>query len=400
MPDGLTVNEILKLMDADNDGNADVTQGQLDIASNQNLAAVYGVEGQVEDIIRRDVTLSEAQGAAQAFSDLSEQSFDGDLDATVQFLKETVAANPEVGNVDFAEAVNSGRAAEFIAASSSAQMAGASASTAVEQIQYPTQVSEPEATSSAPMTTGLSDAETAELDAAAQVAALESSENQLAEAQAEVSMAQPGPDGPFDPSTLGTPPTQTETPSTLEGLSERFRANESVNESGFAEGIVVRQNMPNLNGDFGGAAPPVATADNGMDDIRYSQTSKVLESVGMDSGTVLADNKVQDYEFAQTISKAGYKTIEGDPTLKVEDLTQENHPEAYAKALEFGKDMNLDLKGNPEIIIGLMAVEVSGNDAIMNAVMSAQQDAMVPGINMEDPSDPSVADPASNGMRI
>lgn len=332
MPGGLTVNEILKLMDADNDGNADVSQGQLDIASNQNLAAVYGVEGQVEDIIGRDVTLSEAQGAAQAFSDLSEQSFDGDLDATVQFLKETVAANPEVGNVDFAEAVNSGRAAEFIAASSSAQM------------------------------------------------------------------AQPGPDGPFDPSTQGTPPTQTEMPSTLEDLSERFRANESINESGFAEGIVVRQNMPNLNGDFSGAAQ--VSMDSHMDDIRYSQTSKVLESVGMDSGTVLADNKVQDYEFAQTISKAGYKTIEDDPTLNVEDLTQENHPEAYAKALEFGKDMNLDLEGNPEIIIGLMAVEVSGNDAIMNSVMAAQQETMIPGIQMQNPDDPAVADPASTGMRI
>ena len=205
-----------------------------------------------------------------------------------------------------------------------------------------------------------------------------------------------------------------EPPSTLEGLAEGFRANESINESGFAEGIVVAQEMPNLDGDFGSAAQ-IASPESHMDDIRLAQTTAVLESVGIDSGTVLADNKIEDFEFAQTISKAGYKILEEEATgpaaqtLRAEDLTQENHPEAYAKALEFGESMNLDLEGNPEIVVGLMAVEVSGNDSMMHSILEAQR-AMDPEMQaqmeMAVPTeaemigDTMAADPNAGSMKI
>ena len=222
MPDGLTVNEIIKAIDPDNDGKATLDERQLSSVTDNKLgigsrigAAVMG-----ENIGRR-VTGQEAQEAVQAFGDFSKQSFNGDLDATFQFLKEAADANPEIGNVDFAEAVNSGRAAEFVGQTNSP--------VSVEEQPIPS-------------------AETT-------VTALPSS--------------------------------------TLDGLKETFRANESINESGFAEGIVVSQNMPNMIEQFGDAAP-MPSLESEMESIRLEQTNAILESVGIDANTVLSDGKIED----------------------------------------------------------------------------------------------------------
>lgn len=357
MPDGLTVNDILKLTDPDGFGGSEVSENELRyIAQGEDIVPFKQIERTIESNIGKDVSPDDIQAAAQALLDISKSSFDGDLDATVKFMREAVNENPEIGDVDFVEAVNSGAAAEFVNQTRAEQQAVDAARTS------PPTEREPEQT------------DAARIEATTEAAPTESAPSDVS-----------GEAGPTQSDIEKmSPVTQpVDTPSTLDGLSERFRANESINESGFAEGIVVRQTMPNLDGDFGGAAQP-ATLESYMDDLRYDQTSKVLESVGMDSGTVLADNKVQDYEFAQTVSKAGYKIMDSEAEsaaqigattwLSPENLTQENHPEAYDKAMEFGKSMNLDLSNNPEIVIGLMAVEISGNDAIMDAMMEAQRD--------------------------
>lgn len=369
MPDGLTVNDVLKLTDPDGFGGSEVSKNELRyIAQGEGIVPFMQIEKTIESNIGKDVSPDDIQAAAQALLDISKNSFDGDLDATIEFMRDAVNENPEIGNMDFAEAVNSGAAAEFVNQTRAEQQAVDAARTSPPTESVPAENTPP--TQSTPTgvsgeTEAPSGSPTAVIDEALNGASVDAEQAEI-EARIEA-LAESEP-------TESTPPTATtDTPSTLDGLSERFRANESVNESGFAEGIVVRQTMPNLDGDFGGAAQPVSP-ESYMDDLKYAQTSKVLESVGMDSGTVLADNKVQDYEFAQTISKAGYKTVEGDPDLKVENLTQENYPEAYDKAMEFGESMNLDISNNPEIVIGLMAVEVSGNDAIMNAMMEAQRD--------------------------
>lgn len=377
MPDSLTVNDVLKLTDPDGFGGSEVSENELRyIAQGEGIVPFMQIEKTIESNIGKDVSPDDIQAAAQALLEISKKSFDGDLDATIEFMRDAVNENPEIGDVDFVEAVNSGAAAEFVNQSRAEQQAEAQAGPITETVHA-------------------EDAPTTE--------------------------AVPAENTPTEPAQANiedmSPVTQpVDTPSTLDGLSERFRANENVNESGFAEGIVVRQSMPNLDGDFGGAAQPVSP-ESYMDDLKYAQTSKVLESVGMDSNTVLADNKVQDYEFAQTVSKAGYKIMEAEAEsgaqigattwLSPENLTQENHPEAYNKAMEFGESMNLDLSNNPEIVIGLMAVEVSGNDEIMHAMMEAQRDqaATQAAPNMNTP-EAEAADPSTDnsdqtiGMRM
>ena len=353
MPDGLTVNEILKIADPDGDGVSDVSRDELRIASGALTAIpIGGIEGNVESIVQRDVSPSDIQNGAQAFLDIADQSFGGDLDATVAFLKDTVDANPDVGNVDFADAVNSGRAADFIEQTRSGALADLDV----------------------PVAGPPSEDEQAQMHAAMEAASAE--QDILG----------------------GSPTAPTETPSTLESLEETFRANESVNESGFAEGIVIGQKMPNMGEQFGNAAP-MPSLESEIEAIKMAQTAAVLETAGMDVGAVLSDGKIEDYEFAQTISKAGYQTIEGDPDLNVEDFTQENHPEAYDKAREFGESMNLDLNGHPEIVIGLMAVEVTGNGAMMDEIMEAQNTGLDtdPTTTAQQPdvdSVPAAADPA------
>ncbi len=387
MPDGLTVNDVLKLTDPDGFGGSEVSENELRyIAQGEDIVPFKQIERTIESNIGKDVSPDGIQAAAQALLEISKKSFDGDLDATIEFMRDAVNENPEIGDVDFVEAVNSGAAAEFVNQSRAEQQAEAQAGPITE---------------TAPAENAPTEAVQAQEAPTAEAVPAETTPSEAVQANIE------------DMSPVTQP---VDTPSTLDGLSEHFRANENVNESGFAEGIVVRQSMPNLDGDFGGAAKPVSP-ESYMDDLKYAQTSKVLESVGMDSNTVLADNKVQDYEFAQTVSKAGYKIMEAEAEsgaqigattwLSPENLTQENHPEAYNKAMEFGESMNLDLSNNPEIVIGLMAVEVSGNDEIMHAMMEAQRDqaATQAAPNMNAP-EAEAADPSTDnsdqtiGMRM
>ncbi len=379
MPDGLTVNDILKLTDPDGFGGSEVSENELRyIAQGEDIVPFKQIERTIESNIGKDVSPDDIQAAAQALLDISKSSFDGDLDATVKFMREAVNENPEIGDVDFVEAVNSGAAAEFVNQTRAEQQAVDAARTS------PPTEREPEQT------------DAARIEATTEAAPTESAPSDVS-----------GEAGPTQADIEEmSPVTQpVDTPSTLDGLSERFRANESINESGFAEGIVVHRDMPNLDGDFGKSSSPVPMAAH-IDDMKLAETSRILESVGMDSGTVLSDGKIEDYEFAQSVSKAGYQTIEAHPELNVEDFTQENHPEAYDKAMEFGKEMNLDLSDHPEIVIGLMAVEVTGNDAIMHAIMEAQRsmDAQAaPQPDMEAlpaaVTEPAMADD-NNGMKI
>lgn len=175
-------------------------------------------------------------------------------------------------------------------------------------------------------------------------------------------------------------------------ISEKFRDNESINASGFREGLVASQKMTNVSGQFSEQA-----------DLAL-ETTKMLKEMEIDCGTVLADGKIEDYEFAQAVAKTGHRIIESKlhvimdvddyqsaqdflragnrPSeeqikLLIEELNinQESRPEAYAEALKFGKEMNLDLEGHPELVTGLMAVEMLGNPVTMdNMIRAAYRD--------------------------
>lgn len=107
-----------------------------------------------------------------------------------------------------------------------------------------------------------------------------------------------------------------------------------------------------------------------------------IEDLGLSSQIVLKDGTIQDYEFAQAISKGGYIMLD-DANICIEDITEENYPEAFKKAHEFAVENNLSLEGHEDIALGLVAFEILAHDEMSHIIESSLEKSSVRNVAAE-----------------
>lgn len=116
-------------------------------------------------------------------------------------------------------------------------------------------------------------------------------------------------------------------------------------------------------------------------DAAKASLAAKMQEYGVDAG-ILTDDVIDPKEFARIVATNGFAELE-KRGLAPNDITEANHPEAFAAARKFAEEHGLDVKANPEYLVGLAGFEV----AVQGAISDYKATGTIPG------TAPAVVDP-------